>query len=126
MTATQKFVAEKLLQGCYLVPSPSNWYRLRTPEHIVVKKISEKTFATFKPLLRKRKNFFLLNKNIVRQLHGNHYIKQLYKSKEYNNHSITSKMSTHVSTKPITTNNRPAPKPGTGHTPTHLQDLRLF
>lgn len=79
MTPTQKFVAEKLIEGYYLVRS-GPWYRLRTSDHIVVRKISDKTFQQFKNLLRSKNQFFYLNKNLVRQLHGKTYLKQQYKS----------------------------------------------
>lgn len=83
MTRNQKFVAEKLFDGYYLVRYGPHWYRLRSPDHIVVRKISNRSFKVFRNVLREKKDRFFLNKSLVRQLHGNTYIKQLYKEKVF-------------------------------------------
>lgn len=82
MTTAQKLLAQKLLEGYYLVPSGPHWFRLRSPDYIIIRKISSKSFQLFKPLLRKKKNFYFINKNEVRRLHGGSYIKQSYKQKK--------------------------------------------
>ena len=81
MSPAQKFIAQKLLEGYYITPYGPHWYRLRSPEHVVVRKLSNKTFKGFKNLLRKKDTVWLINKNCVRQLHGSTFIKQQYKIK---------------------------------------------
>lgn len=86
MTPNQKFIAEKLLQGCYLVKAQPKWYRLRTPDHVVIRKISERCFKGIKAILRKKGDFYYIDKNKVRQLHGRCHIKLVYKSNQQSTH----------------------------------------
>lgn len=81
MTPLQKDTVEKLLQGFTIANAYRNGYRLRTPQAHVVRKLNEQTFLILKPLLRRHKGLFVINKNAVRQLHGGSWIKKLYKQK---------------------------------------------
>jgi hypothetical protein len=80
MTELQKFIISKLLLGYNIAGSASYGYRLRSPEQLVCRKFSRKTFRSFSKLLSKRGGVFMINKNKVRQLHGKSWVKQQYKS----------------------------------------------
>jgi hypothetical protein len=81
MTDLQKDTIEKLLLGYTIASSGRNGFRLRTQDAIVIRKINPQTFHSLKPLLRRNKDLFVINKNAVRQLHGNSWIKRTYTKK---------------------------------------------
>jgi hypothetical protein len=80
MTELQKDTVTKLLMGYTIAASGKNGFRLRSPEAHPCRKISIKTFQKIKKVLRKQKGLFVVNKNKIRQLHGNTFIKKEYKS----------------------------------------------
>lgn len=57
----------------------SSGYRVLDEQRNPVMRISASTFQNFKELFRKQGIVYLINKNKVRQKHGNSFIKQLYK-----------------------------------------------
>lgn len=78
MTPRQKDIVIKLLQGYSIANARRNGYRLRDPQARVVLKINAATFTRLRDLLRKSKGVYVINKNKVRQLHGNSFVKQVY------------------------------------------------
>jgi hypothetical protein len=79
-TELHKEVIRILLQDGYIVGNEKYGYRVRSPEHLVLRKFGVKTFTSLKPLLRLKEKTWLLDKRIVRQLHGRHWIKTFYKT----------------------------------------------
>lgn len=79
MTAKQKDIVRKLLDGHSIVGTPRHGFRLRDQKQNVVAKFNYNTFFRIKHLLRKHKSGFVIDKNKVRQQHGNSFEKQLYK-----------------------------------------------
>jgi hypothetical protein len=54
MTDLQKFIVGRLLTGYNISGNSKYGYRLRSPEHLVCRKFSYKTFSGFNHLLSKR------------------------------------------------------------------------
>lgn len=80
MTELQKDIVTKLLLGYNIAGNRRYGYRLRSPEHMVCRKFSRKTFDSIKDVLRQHKGLFVVNKTKVRQLHGNSFFKKEYKA----------------------------------------------
>ena len=81
MTGVQKKTYTALLDGARIVCAASSGYRVVDSTGSPVARIQEKTFKVVKQLLRptKRRGIFLLNKNEVRKLNGNCWVKKMYK-----------------------------------------------
>jgi hypothetical protein len=79
MTAKQKDIIRKLLDGYTIVGNSAYGFRLRDQKKNVAIKFSYKTFFRIKHPLRKHKDCFLVDKNKMRQMHGSSFAKQLYK-----------------------------------------------
>ncbi|MBC7509797.1 MAG: hypothetical protein H7320_13775 [Ferruginibacter sp.] len=91
MTSVQKKTYSALLEGASIVCAASSGYRIIDSTGSPIARIQSKTFKAMHPLLRstKRRGIFLINKNEVRKLNGNSWVKKLYK-KALNNMSKTS------------------------------------
>jgi hypothetical protein len=83
MSTTRKIIVEKLLQGYTIAALGPGQIRLRDAAGNPVMKITYRTFYWLKrSILRKKKNVFLVNLSMVRQLHGNCTAKRIYKGKK--------------------------------------------
>lgn len=82
MTNVQKKTYKALLDGASIVCAASSGYRIVDSTGSPVARIQKKTFRVVHPLLRTTKNrgVFLLNRNEVRKLNGNCWVKKLYKN----------------------------------------------
>lgn len=83
MSANRKIIIEKLLQGYTIAALGPGQIRLRDPKGNPVMKITYQTFYWLKRgILRKKRNVFMVNLSLVRQLHGNCTAKRIYKGKQ--------------------------------------------
>ena len=78
MTPMQKFVINCLLEGYNIAAAASSGYRLRNAKHEPVRRLTGTTFQKLKPLLRQQKGLFIIDKNKVRQQHGNSLVNKIY------------------------------------------------
>ena len=79
MTELQKNTYLLLLKGGS-ISAGSNGYRVRNEKHMVEWKISSPSFYVLKNVLRKTKNgLFVIDKNAIRTLHGNNWVKKQYR-----------------------------------------------
>lgn len=81
MTSLQKAIVQSLLDGCNIANCYQSGYRLRTPQTHVISKFYSKTFDSLKPILRKEKGVYVIDKRTVRSLNGNTWIKKEYRKK---------------------------------------------
>lgn len=81
MTDTEKIIAGKLLEGHRINGSSPGCIRLVDPAGHPVMKISDAFFYEIRPVLRKKKLLFLIDLRKVRSMHGNSFIKKLYRGK---------------------------------------------
>lgn len=81
MTGVQKKTYTALIDGASIVCAASSGYRVVDSTGSPVARIQQKTFRAIQPLLRstKRRGIFLINKNEVRKLNGNCWVKKIYK-----------------------------------------------
>lgn len=80
MTKTQLCIVGYLLNDANIASYRSGKYRLRDDNNCVILTMTAATFRAIKPLLRSTKNaLFVIDKNKVRQLHGNDLVKRKYK-----------------------------------------------
>lgn len=79
MTALQKHIALKLLQGCDIYGNQVYGYRLRDEKKNVLLRFNYKTFYRLMPILRRKRSVYVLDKREVRKLHGSCFIKRRYK-----------------------------------------------
>lgn len=102
MTAIQKIIIGKLIQGHTIAAAGPGQIRLRDESGNPVLKISGNTFYILKrDFLRKKKGLFLVDLRKVRSMHGNTYAKRFYKGKT----------SAPVQNTPPLKRNRPGPTP---------------
>lgn len=77
MTRTQLCIVGYLLKDTNIASYRSGKYRLRDENNCVILTMTKVTFVAVKPLLRRTKNgLFVINKNMVSQLHGNDLVKR--------------------------------------------------
>lgn len=79
MTDLQKEIIRKLFAGGNIARNGQYGYRLRDEKQNAVASFGYKTFFRIKDLLRKKDKCFVIDKRKVRQLHGRHFAKKLYK-----------------------------------------------
>ncbi|MBC7509361.1 MAG: hypothetical protein H7320_11545 [Ferruginibacter sp.] len=86
MTHVQKQTYRALLEGASIVCAASSGYRIIDSTGSPVARIQQKTFKAVHPLLRstKLRGIFLINKNEVRKLNGNCWVKKMYKKSSTN------------------------------------------
>lgn len=82
MTPLQTTITEKLLSGHTIAALTPRYIRLRDASGNPVRNLACRTFYALKPLLRKKGDLFLIDRNKVRALHGNSNTKRLYKGKK--------------------------------------------
>jgi len=82
MTALQKIIIGKLIEGHTIAAVGPGQIRLRDESGNPVLKISGNTFYVLKrDYLRKKKGLFLMDLRKVRSMHGNAFAKKFYKGK---------------------------------------------
>lgn len=79
MTNTEKIIAGKLLDGHRINGSSPGCIRLVDLTGHPIMKIPDAFFYEIRPVLRKKKLLFLIDLRKVRSMHGNSFIKKLYK-----------------------------------------------
>lgn len=83
MTKDDKQVVGKLLEGCRISALSPDCIRILDVSGNPVMKVTHTFFGELRPILRRKKKdlLFLIDLRKVRSLHGNSFIKKLYKGK---------------------------------------------